>query len=122
MMTSFLPKLTFVLATTLSTLAGCTATGSATSSTESEIGANLVSTTYYDCKTGQLVGEKTQGCVVGPGAQWGRTTSCYEVDSDTCDTAEPIEIVYCAFDNACDAFEFPDAPEVPYTDWLASHQ
>lgn len=123
MTTPSLPRLSFLLAASLSILAGaCADPGPATGRAEREIGSNLVSTTYHHCKTGEVVGEKTRGCVVGPPAQWGLVTSCYEVESEACDTSEPIQIRYCAFNNACDVFEFPDVPEWPYEEWLENQQ
>lgn len=121
-MSSMMSRLAFALASTLALAAGCVEPAPDTGTDEAAIGGNLVSTTYYDCNTEAIVGEKTSGCVIGPAAQWGRTTKCFEVDSETCDRAEPVEIRYCAFDNACDAFPFPEEPEEPFVDWLDSQR
>lgn len=122
-MKSLCSKLTLSLTTALSLLAGaCVEGGPTTDDSESALSANLVDTTYYDCATGQIVGGKVFGCVSGPAARWGRTTACFEVDSDTCDTAEPIEVEYCAFNTVCESFPAPEEPDMDYPTWLAAQQ
>lgn len=86
---------------------------------EAAVSRNLVSTSYYSCSTGEWVGEKTSGCVIGTPATTGQVTSCYSVESEPCDTVDYYNYIDFCVGSVCDRFPYPIDPG-PYSQWLAN--
>ncbi len=86
---------------------------------EEALSANLVFTTYYDCDTLEIVGEKTFGCYPGPGSLQGVKTTCYEVESDECQSGALAYLDYCA-QTDCERFLFE--PTKTYPEWFTDHE
>ncbi len=85
-----------------------------------EVSRNLVSTSYYDCATGEWVGEKTTGCVGGGGGSVeGGVTMCRSIESEPCDTIDYYNYIDFCVGDVCDRFPYPIDPG-PYSSWLAN--